>query len=415
MREIPEKGARKINKDISFEENLNAIKSEFGPGEKRNSEIQKLFAASTGDVGLLLRSTRSFDLYLEKSAALRGLSFRIANEASLEEISAILEEEDPLVTAEVGALSNGIWMMLDPGSLDRHFLNHNDVEIIGGRNREGVPVVVAFDILTHLVGKYPESADLRIQSFFRASYSVDPFSTWDLMRTYESQAGEIDHRFTDIKGYTIATMFGKSPEEAMRRCGVIGGSEILISQSEFGQGVKGWLATDSRESMKWIAENADSLSQEMRTSAYTAVANFALDQGEIESARSYLSKIESAREKEEISSKIWGVEKNALQREISTNPVETISSIISGNSKYSDYWLEESVSTWLKNDAGAVNKWYEENWNSLSPEKTQYVAAAFAKEAVTLGDLATAKEWAERIQNPKTRERIEGVIMKADE
>jgi hypothetical protein len=89
-------------------------------------------------------------------------------------------------------------------------------------------------------------------------------------------------------------------------------------------------------------------------------------------------------------------------------------SIIDGKSKFGDYWLEEAMGTWISKDFDKAQSWYQDNWNKLPAGKSQYLAAAFAKQAASQGDAATARQWAAYIQDPKTKQRIDAGIAKAE-
>jgi hypothetical protein len=91
-----------------------------------------------------------------------------------------------------------------------------------------------------------------------------------------------------------------------------------------------------------------------------------------------------------------------------------LQSIVSGKSNYNDYWLEEAMSTWVAKDFDKAQEWYQKNWNSMPANKSQYLAAAFAKQAIGQGDVATARQWAAHIQDAKTKQRIETGIAEAE-
>jgi thioredoxin-like negative regulator of GroEL len=113
-------------------------------------------------------------------------------------------------------------------------------------------------------------------------------------------------------------------------------------------------------------------------------------------------------------SHVWSMERDSLRQEAGKDPAGIMQSIIAGQSKYGDYWLEEAMSTWVAKDSDKAQEWYQKNWNSMPANKSQYLAAAFAKQAASQGDMAAAREWAAHIQDPKTKQRIEAGIAKAE-
>jgi hypothetical protein len=108
------------------------------------------------------------------------------------------------------------------------------------------------------------------------------------------------------------------------------------------------------------------------------------------------------------------MEREALRAEAGQNPEKTLLSMISGESKYADYWLEEAVSIWMAKDFDKAQEWQQGNWESIPANKSQYLAAAFAKHAASQGAGESAREWASRIQDAKTKQRIDAGIAEAE-
>jgi hypothetical protein len=90
-----------------------------------------------------------------------------------------------------------------------------------------------------------------------------------------------------------------------------------------------------------------------------------------------------------------------------------VDKLVDGTASYDEYWIEEAVATWVSKDFDGAIAWYEEKWKSLPPSKAQYVAAAFASQSVGQKDFEAARQWADLIQDAKTKERINAAIAKA--
>ena len=133
----------------------------------------------------------------------------------------------------------------------------------------------------------------------------------------------------------------------------------------------------------------------------------------IDEGRQLVDKISDPALKKATEGRVWQVEKNQLQKEANATPGQLVDSIVAGQSKYADYWLEEAMGTWVAKDFDKAQEWYEKNWKSMPSDKSQYVAAAFANQALKQGDAATASQWAALIQDPKTKQRIQDGINKA--
>ncbi|MEJ6643516.1 MAG: hypothetical protein QNL33_09675 [Akkermansiaceae bacterium] len=231
----------------------------------------------------------------------------------------------------------------------------------------------------------------------------DPFPVWESVMKSGIEVED------DIQRSILREMITSDAANALSSLSRYpSGSALLYTMA-----AKEWAQADMKAAKAWVEAHDSILTKEQQDRYYSGLIGVHANRKDFSSARAMLDSISDSELKSKAEGEVWQTEKKVLQGAVASDPEGTISLIISGESSFADYWLEESVATWLKKDAGAVNEWYEENWESMSAEKTQYVAAAFAQEALTLGDLATAREWAERIQNPTTRGRIEEVIQKA--
>ena len=133
----------------------------------------------------------------------------------------------------------------------------------------------------------------------------------------------------------------------------------------------------------------------------------------LEEARKWLVAIDDVEQYKKIEGHIWSAERDSLRKEVARDPVKTVQSMVSGQSKYADYWIEEAMGTWITKDPAKAEDWYNKNWNSLPSTKAQYLAAAYANAALQQGDAATAQQWASHILDPKTKQRIQDGISKA--
>ena len=169
---------------------------------------------------------------------------------------------------------------------------------------------------------------------------------------------------------------------------------------------------DSVALAEWKLQNLNDPA--ILASYYTAVSEFNLNKGSIEDARKAAAEISDPSQKEKIEGVIWEKERSLLNKDVNSNPAGTVQSIVSGQSKYADYWLEEAMGTWVAKDFAKAQEWYETNWNSLPVGKSQYVAAAFANQAASQGDITAARQWADLIQDAKTKQRIVAAIAKME-
>jgi hypothetical protein len=110
---------------------------------------------------------------------------------------------------------------------------------------------------------------------------------------------------------------------------------------------------------------------------------------------------------------IWLKEREMVRTTVDSEPQKAIEELVAGKSPYDAYWIEEAMDVWMEKDSKQAEQWYQDNWKTLPQDKAQYAAASFAKQAITAGDLDAATQWIPFIQDPKTKERIEGELKNA--
>jgi hypothetical protein len=176
-----------------------------------------------------------------------------------------------------------------------------------------------------------------------------------------------------------------------------------------------YLKKDEEAARSWVEGFESTLSDMGQDRIHQVDSEFLVEQGKIADAWKLIDQIHDPALKKKVEGQIWTAERDALRLDVAKNPPELLRSIVSDESKYGDYWLEEAMSTWIAKDFDKAQDWYQKNWNSMPTNKSQYLAAAFAKQAASQGDVATAREWAAHIQDAKTKQRIEAGIAKAVE
>jgi hypothetical protein len=181
-----------------------------------------------------------------------------------------------------------------------------------------------------------------------------------------------------------------------------------------GNAFSAWLKLDPKEASQWFDARKSELPLEIKDNIYSAQAKFDLAEGNGASARNNAEGISDEKLRSEIISRVWNFERDALRTAVGVDPIGTLQDIVSGQSKYGEYWIEEAMGTWITKDFDKAQSWYQNNWSKLPANKSQFIAAAFANQATDQGDTATARQWAAHIQDAKTKQRIEAGIAKAE-
>ncbi|WP_353567929.1 hypothetical protein [Haloferula sargassicola] len=181
---------------------------------------------------------------------------------------------------------------------------------------------------------------------------------------------------------------------------------------EIAHAIAAWEAMSPQTFQNWLADNpVDSI--EGKAGIIAGMAIRAVDSGDLKAAKDYMGEIDAPDLRDELNGRLWKLEQTLVQKEVSRDPEATVSDLASGRSSFEGFWLEEAMGSWVAMDFVSATEWYEKKWDSLPPEKAQFVAAAFAKQSAEQGDLETARQWAEFIQDPKTKERIDVEIANA--
>ncbi len=101
-----------------------------------------------------------------------------------------------------------------------------------------------------------------------------------------------------------------------------------------------------------------------------------------------------------------------IKRSYTDNPHELLIEVVEGKSKYSELSIETALSMWVDKDPVAADEWYQKNGSHLNPNQSQYVASSFALQAARQGDLELAKQWAGKIKDDATLQRVNAEIEK---
>lgn len=232
---------------------------------------------------------------------------------------------------------------------------------------------------------------------------IVPFETWNQLSSNKLELPG------DEQNDLIVQMFGRDARRAITKI-----SDAQGGEKYFPIAMKLWLDNDARKPIEWLEANKATLSTSKRDHAVQGIAEYTARQGDSETAWKWVEQITDPQLRKAAEGRVWSFERDSLRKEVEQDPADIMQSIITGKSKYGDYWLEEAMSTWVAKDSDKALDWYQKNWSSLPANKSQYLAAAFAKQAIGQGDVATARQWATHIQDAKTKQRIETGIAEAE-
>jgi hypothetical protein len=189
-------------------------------------------------------------------------------------------------------------------------------------------------------------------------------------------------------------------------------SQVLAEGSLLDSGTKinlmlNLLKQDANYQWKEIPENSD-----FNLLIYAAKVKLYSGNGDLSKAKEQLEKITDPVIRKQAEGQVWSKERNMLRNAANADPQKVLEEMVAGKSQHEDYWIEEAMDVWVSKDFDKAEQWYQDNWRTLPADKAQYVASSFAVRAIKAGDAAAAAQWIPFIQDPKTKNRIEGELKK---
>lgn len=372
-----------------FDAAMSALREEVGPGDERDTLVAVIFKSIDEPITTSLKRLDASEL--PEDDAIQGILERaFRQQLSSEQIGLVLAHPDAQKHLDtVGALIG--------------------VELINAGDRKAASSIIA-NLCAAAKELQGEAGSKILTLLAQAGAQNFPFETWAALET----AGwrESGSENATVRKYALnlfRAMVLQDPRKAMELAS--GSGESL--NGEITIGFEQWLKLDQFAAEKWLAETTSTLSSKAKDEASEGKTKFLTQKGKIEDAKAIVEKIVDPEARKRAAGIVWTAERDKLRKEVDKNPAGTLNSIIAGGGAYEDYWIEEAMFNWASKDLNKAVAWYEKNWDSLSPSKAQYVAAAFATQSLQGKDIDTARQWAALIQDAKTKARIEADIAKA--
>lgn len=238
---------------------------------------------------------------------------------------------------------------------------------------------------------------------------VAPKDAWREMRSLAKESVDSESWQPDLRNRISAQL---------RALGARDSLEFLIQEggtaTELEKSVSMWGNMNSVELNKWISNQMNNLSPSQQDGVRSGLAIMSLDQRDFPALREHLESISDLDVRSDIERRLWEGQREAIQEDITKDPTGTMEAMISGSKGAGDEWIEVAMNAWISKDPAQAEEWYQSNWKSLPTQKSQYIAAAYAKEALKQGDVAGARQWTAYIEDAKTKQRIEAGIAEAD-
>jgi len=382
---------RKLVPLIGTERAIQLLDDVIGPGFDRDVLVGHAFEWSNETTAESMKILRELS-GTSFNQGYAGLATRLIKDGNTEDLRSLLGSDEPSPSWESikVSMSVGLANLSDPDE-----------------SRQ------LFDSLTGLLKSLPESIQPDyLSSLVSAGARRHAFAAWDIIIALKQGGGlspQIERAIKESESNLVATMVHQNPKLALERLRNGGEDEANLLSVAIGK----WLGTSEAAALRWLDSEGGSMNRIQKDYVGVALSSHLATQGDFVKGWERIEAIVDPDLRKKAEGRVWGAERELVRKNVNQNPEAAIQSLVSGQPAHAAYWIEEAMMTWISKEPENAEKWYEKNWNSLPPEKSQYVAAAYAKEALRLGDTATARQWTNLIQDPKTRDRIVESIDKA--
>lgn len=385
----------------------------FGDGILRNALIHSLFSKNHENLDVLVTRVKESGFTENDQLSIwTGIMQNLSGSDGPSRVAALLASNNTLGSEETDFLMQGAIHYINPGILGAlYWSDPSDSSTWPDETESARRIAEVESLFAGLLAKNPELRD----SFYTSLITelLGPMTSESLEIFFANYQYLKPETRGGLGGEVLSSMFAKSPSETLNAIESFGSNPDLPQMLAYG--IKGWLRNDSNAVETWLGVHGHELGKESYDRSIKTLAAFLADKNRIEDASAWVAKIADPSLRSQAEGEVWSRERELLRQSVGQDPSGTVQDIVAGRSKYGDYWIEEAMSTWIAKDFDKAQDWYQKNWNSMPANKSQYLAAAFAKQAASQGEVATAREWAAHIQDAKTKQRIEAGIAKAVE
>ena len=382
----------KLSGDVGVEEAMRIISELAGPGQNRAWMLSAVVSGSRENFGMVMSMIRNLEYKDDNDACLNGLTSLVSKtNVSLERVT----DSGPFSYRELSAIVVGLSHR--PADSD------DPIGDLKERTKNVISVINSADLNS--------DSNQMLGEYFRNLSLLAPQTTLALMVETMNRSKSFEPSDLDYN-WVLNAAFKSDPRQAIEVVQSLlkgtASSDRLISSS-----IRQWMKYDLNSALQWYS-TSDQFGSEIKSYAAFPFFEQAVAGGDLSASKQWYERIDDPVLKRKAEGQVWSMERDIVRREVSKDPELAIQSMIAGDSSHQDYWLEEAIATWAVKEPTKAQAWYQQNWNSLSANKAQYVAAAFATQATKQGDTATARQWAAYIQDAKTKQRIETGIAKAE-
>ncbi len=241
---------------------------------------------------------------------------------------------------------------------------------------------------------------------------TQPFETWKMTQDLLGKSDLTPAQNSEMRRRMSLAMIAENPERAMQ---TMLSDKSIAANENAAMGLRHWATTNYKDVEKYIASGKIQMTPLLTAALEAGRATSLFDNERFGEALNLLEKLPDENMQDRFIGEFYTLEtwrtKEHL-RHAGNTPDKMVNDIAAGRSHFSNRALEIAMTQWISSDPLAAENWYHNNAERLPKKNAQYVASAYALEAVRQGDLESAKRWAESIEDRITLNRVNAEIKK---
>jgi len=377
--------------EVGIDYALEHLDSIAGPGQLQNQLLWFLFEHSPGD----------------DQAGLVGKARSLAGDAALAALEGVFRN---MKANGINHAALDVLFPLKEG--ESRLFDYFVRDLAVYNNATGFTILAEIPALIAAAYPDPVKYEEHLKGFLLRVAESKPGDAMALCR----KLGEYPELQKEVAGRCLMELIRRTPDEGMKEAvAFMKENRGILEDGTIANFMGQYLRADYNAAVSWMNSNRESMEPWAKDSVTNGLVQFNLSQKNIDEAKVWLEQIADPELRKNAEGRVWGQERDNLRAEVRKDPQAIVDGIVSGEANYGDYWLEEAMQTWMSKDFDQAHLWYEDNWSNLPREKAQYVAAAFAVQALNHGDTDTATQWQALISDRKTKERIAASIARAED
>lgn len=376
---------------VGIQEALNHIESIAGAGTIQNQLYRDLFEFAPDSQSSLLAIAKNIEFDDTREFAIGGI-FNKMRDYGIEDKA--LNGLFPLPDNCYPTFDVLVQGLIGPGA--------------GGR-----PAMEIKDGIGLLMRAYPDAKvyDQHLHEFLAHASDGNSLEVWEQCKNLFQNNPEL---LASVGMRCLNTMVARNPKMGMQEVMKFYDSSTgNIPGKYFDTFLTNYISFDSSAALEWYKSNSQLLDENALDAVKNAFVKYNLDQGGIAGANQWVEQIKDPESRESASRLAWSKERDVVRAQINQDPSSAMQLIVSGQSQHEDSWIEEAMTTWIAKEPDKAREWYETHRELLPQSKTQFIAAAYANQAIAKGDVAIAEHWMALIADQELRLKLEAGIKAA--